>query len=365
MRKPPEAARILIVRRENIGDLVCTTPLISLIRQHFPHAHIACLVNTYNVHVLDNNPEVDVVHAYQKFRHTRSCVAAVGVFFSQLRLFFRLRWPRFDYAFLATTDFLDKDIRLLRAIGVRQIVAIAQGKNPLTHVDVAVPYSQPAPAHIVEQLCTLAAPFSLVGPLPPLTVKPDPRCAEDVRARCVDACLPAKGMLIGIHISSRSAVQRWPADSFATLIRALHAQHACRFLLFWSPGAADNQLHPGDDDKAAAILAMLADLPVAACPTTRLDELIAGLSLCDAVICSDGGAMHLAAGLQKPILALFGNADPARWRPWQVPHVLLRPESHIVADIHVEEAMQGFNRLLSAIPGDKSVFVSDSIAPAP
>jgi hypothetical protein len=36
-----------------------------------------------------------------------------------------------------------------------------------------------------------------------------------------------------------------------------------------------------------------------------LEQLMAGMSLCDALICSDGGAMHLAAGLDKPILAFF------------------------------------------------------------
>src|SRR5690349_13319469 len=39
--------RILIVRRDNIGDLVCTTPLIDALRAHLPKAWIAALVTTY------------------------------------------------------------------------------------------------------------------------------------------------------------------------------------------------------------------------------------------------------------------------------------------------------------------------------
>ena len=73
-------------------------------------------------------------------------------------------------------------------------------------------------------------------------------------------------------------------------------------------------------------------MPVAACPTEELAELIAGLSLCEAVICSDGGAMHLAAGLGKPILCLFGQSDATRWHPWGVPYELLQAESRDVAD---------------------------------
>lgn len=52
---------------------------------------------------------------------------------------------------------------------------------------------------------------------------------------------------------------------------------------------------------------------------------------------ADGGAMHIAAGLGKPIVCLFGDSDAARWHPWQVPYVLLQKESREVSDISVEE----------------------------
>ena len=41
-----QRSSILIIRRDNIGDLVCTTPLIGALRQSYPRAHIAALVNT-------------------------------------------------------------------------------------------------------------------------------------------------------------------------------------------------------------------------------------------------------------------------------------------------------------------------------
>jgi ADP-heptose:LPS heptosyltransferase len=89
----------------------------------------------------------------------------------------------------------------------------------------------------------------------------------------------------------------------------------------------------------------LPDLPLLALSTQRLPELIAGLSLCDRVVCSDGGAMHIAAALGKPIVCLFGNSDAARWHPWGVPHVVLQKESRNVADISVDEACAAFAQL--------------------
>jgi len=54
--------RILVVRRDNIGDLVCTTPLIDALRARHPGAHLAALVTTYNAAVLARNPALDAVH---------------------------------------------------------------------------------------------------------------------------------------------------------------------------------------------------------------------------------------------------------------------------------------------------------------
>jgi len=80
-------------------------------------------------------------------------------------------------------------------------------------------------------------------------------------------------------------------------------------------------------------------------PTGTLIELATGLSLVDIVICSDGGAMHIAAGLNKPIVCLFGDSSPDRWHPWFVPYKLLQKPSQNVSDIEVDEVIQALNKL--------------------
>jgi ADP-heptose:LPS heptosyltransferase len=119
--------------------------------------------------------------------------------------------------------------------------------------------------------------------------------------------------------------------------------------MFWSPGESDNPLHPGDDAKAEAIVHTLPSIPVLAYPTRELGQLIGGLSICDAIICSDGGAMHLAAGLGKPLLCLFGKSDATRWHPWGVPHRVLQPASLDVSDISTKDAMTAFAALLREV----------------
>ena len=116
-------------------------------------------------------------------------------------------------------------------------------------------------------------------------------------------------------------------------------------MLFWSPGDENNPHHPGDDQKAAELLAATAGLPVLPFPTENLESLIAGLSLCDSMICSDGGGMHLAAALGKPIVAMFGNSDAVRWRPWGVPYVVLQKQSRQVSDLSVDEVAAAWEGL--------------------
>jgi ADP-heptose:LPS heptosyltransferase len=85
-------------------------------------------------------------------------------------------------------------------------------------------------------------------------------------------------------------------------------------------------------------------------PTQTLPELIAALTECDALICADGGAMHLGAGLGLPIVCLFGNSGATRWHPWGVPYRLLQKPSFDVADIGVDEVVTAFNALKAGIP---------------
>ena len=67
--------------------------------------------------------------------------------------------------------------------------------------------------------------------------------------------------------------------------------------------------------------------------------MIAALSLAGRVICPDGGAMHLAAGLGKPIVALFGDSPVERWRPWGVPHRIVQPASRNLADLPLGDVL--------------------------
>jgi ADP-heptose:LPS heptosyltransferase len=196
--------------------------------------------------------------------------------------------------------------------------------------------------HQVENTFRLLHALGIDGAPPALKVVPDAALTGAWRQRLAGGA----GPVVGVHISAREADRRWPNRNFVELIQTLLAQDdTARVILSWAPGSRDNPRFPGDDDDARDIAAACASERLLAVPTAGLGDLIAGLAVCDQVICSDGGPVHLAAALGKPVVSLFGSERPELWHPWGVPYRLLQPASRHVRDIAVEEVLAGLRAL--------------------
>lgn len=316
--------RILVIRRDNIGDLVCATPLFAALRKRHPHAHIAALVNTYNAGVLTGNPDVDAVHVYTKLKHRDDSL--LGALSARLRLLRELQTPPFDYVLLAKAGFDRHGHTLASRIKPRSTI----GFGPGDRVDERL--------HEVEVLMKLAANLGVDEAPGPLRVYPQAERVAYWRGR-----LP-KEKCVAVHISAREPGRVWPAEKFISLIQGIGRPVA----LLWSPGAADDPRHPGDDERAAAIATRTGPaVRLVPAKTETLEDLVAVLSLCGAFIGPDGGAMHLATAVGLPVVALFENLPYKKrhWYPWQVPHEMVSPEARDVDGIEVAQVLGAWRRL--------------------
>ncbi len=330
---PPSS--FLVVRRDNIGDLVCTTPLIAALRQRYPQSWIGTLVNSYNAPVLAGNSDLDRVYAYTKLKHRAPGQSWLGSIAERLGMILELRRRKIHTVILAAPGSQASAERFARWVVPQQVLRADPARG----------------GHEVERIMScLPAWGSLLPDAVPCLVVAGPQQVQKLIAALPPVLRDTDGPLVALHISARKPSQRWPASRFAELARQLHLRWQARFLLFWSPGAADDPRHPGDDHKAAEILALTGDLPMHPIATSHLEELVAGLSLADRVVCSDGGAMHLAAGLGKPLVCFFGKSSAERWHPWGVPYQLLQPDSLDVSDIGVEAVVAAFAKLMDLPP---------------
>lgn len=333
---PAPGARILVIRRDNIGDLVCATPLFAALRKKHPRAHIAALVNSYNAGVLEGNPDLDAVHAYTKLKHRAPGESWLATVIASWRLFSALRVPPFDHVILAKSGFDSHGLAMARRIRARNIIGFA----PQEPVDQDM--------HEVEVMMKLGARIGVTEPPGPVRVFAAPDRVARWRSRFPDA----QRRWVALHISARKADKTWPAERFVEMARRLSADQTTGIVLLWSPGQADDPRHPGDDARAAAIAAAVgAGVLLVPARTESLEDLVAVLSLCRAFIGSDGGAMHIAAGLGLPIVALFENiaSKQRHWHPWRVPYEIVAPQTGDFTGIPVDHVAQAWTRLCARL----------------
>jgi ADP-heptose:LPS heptosyltransferase len=335
MSPMPAEPSFLVIRRDNIGDLVCTTPLLAALRSSFPRSWIGALVNSYTAPVLENNPDIDEVLSYDKAKHRSGDQSLLSVYWSRVRQIYRLRQRRIDYVLLAAPARQESAERMARLIRPRHVVGFA-GQGELIDVAATAPTTV---VHQVERTFSLLRALNIEGLPPPLKVVPASSLKERAASR-----LPANRPVVGLHLSAREADRRWPLAHFAGFARRLRADGAC-VLVTWAPGDSRNPRFPGDDSLAQSFLDDVGREGMVALATADLAELIAALSICDQVVCSDGGPVHLAAALGKPVLALFGHEDARLWHPWGVPFELLQKPSRRAQDITVDEVWSAWRRL--------------------
>jgi heptosyltransferase-2 len=94
--------------------------------------------------------------------------------------------------------------------------------------------------------------------------------------------------------------KRWPPQYYAELAQYLRAQGYA----VWLIGS------PKDKEVADKIIALGNEPCHNLCGVTDLTEAIALLSCADLVVSNDSGLMHIAAALNRPMVAIFGSSSP-------------------------------------------------------
>ncbi|CAM8366729.1 glycosyltransferase family 9 protein [Candidatus Methylopumilus planktonicus] len=315
---------ILIIRRDNIGDLLCTTPLMVGIKEQLKVNRLDVVTNAYVAPVLKGNAFIDTLYVYHKLKHGHT--SFFKVIYERLKLIFNLRQHHYDYILA----FDQRALNLTRYLRKNKVLTPIQDWTHQTEVERAWELGQ--------RLGLRGIPGSLAAPL--YYSSSDKKNAKT----------------IGIHISARRVRQQYPIAKWVKLIRALYDLDAnLTFHIFWSPGDNQNPMHPGDDEKANTLKNALKNYPVQFISTPTLESLMEGLQGCGSMIMSDGGAMHMAAALNRPIVALFGDSNPKRWRPWGVPYTIMQSKTEDVKDIEPSKIVDAWLNLINSIPTHKKI----------
>lgn len=283
----------LIVAPAWIGDAVLAQPLLERIAARDPAGTIDVLAPPWTLAVFRRMPQVAATLALP-FGHGELQLGGRRRFARGLR--------RYDRAIVLPNSLKSALVPwfagIPRRTGYRGEMRYGL-LNDMHRLD------QAALPRLVERYAALAQPRgeTLERPVP------DPRLAVDAASRAatlrkfgVDTAAPVAVLAPGAEYGP---AKRWPARHFAALARAF-AERGFRVWLLGSKA---------DAPVTAEIQRLCAGLCTDFAGRTSLDEAIDLISHAARVVTNDSGLMHVAAALDRPMVALFGSSSPAYTPP--------------------------------------------------
>ncbi len=296
--------KILILKPSSLGDVVHAMPVLRMLRRHLPESEIYWWIESGLAPLLEADPDLTGLVRFERKRWHRP---------ASWRLMWRnLSWARqqhFDWVVdlqgLARSAIFSWLANGKFTIGVDSPREGARGyydavvRRPSFHT------------HAVDW-------YLRALPLLGLPLRWDfdwiPRnntVAEAVRRKWTGD----HPHWIVIQPGARWLNKRWPAESFAELVKLLARKYpAFRFAILG--GAADADL-------TARVAAGAPERSLALAGKITLPEMIEWIRLSSLMVTNDTGPMHVAAALSKPLVGLFGPTEPTRTGPYrQLHHVL-------------------------------------------
>ncbi len=280
--------KILIRATNWVGDAIMALPALRAVRARFPEAEISILARPYVAFIYKNQQVCDNMMLVD---YKRDMVSEI-------------REQKFDKALLLQNAF--ESAWFAWRAGIPERIGYARDARSLL-LTKAVPVPKPGeiPAHEQYYYLELLRRASWLDSLPNETFigldvpqENRKRAAQFLRSNGVQP--DSLRIAIGAGASYGSA-KCWPPDRFADLANRLQALSAVDIILFGTRA---------EEPVSSAIATGMHRPPIDLTGKTPIDELPALLSQCHLFIGNDSGAMHVAAAVGLPVVAVFGPTDP-------------------------------------------------------
>jgi ADP-heptose:LPS heptosyltransferase len=298
LQRIPPVQKVAVLRATRIGDFICATPFLRLLRNALPQAHIT-LITLPVLHALaERLDSVDLVTdfpgypglAEQLFKPRRA-----------VRFLQDMQDRVFDLAIqVQGSGVYSNPFTLL--LGARYTAGFIRPEDPPGRLDAALPL--PVTGHEVQRVLAMAAFLGLPAGNGPLEYPL--RQTDHTQAAALLAGLEQP--LIGLHPSARDQSRRWPPPRFAAVGRALWERYGGTLV-----GLGESEEH----SLLAQILEQAAVPAVNLAGRTSLPVLGAVIQRLAVLVTNDTGPAHIAYALKIPAVVIFGGGDPQRYGPYQ------------------------------------------------
>ncbi len=310
--------RVLVVRLDNMGDVLLIGPAVQALAERLPGASITLLCSPAGAGAGELLPGVGecIVHEapwvdpWRRIPHDP---------IREMDAIARLRDRRFDAA-IVFTSFRQSSLPAaylcyLAGIPLRLGYSFDASGSLLTTRSIPGMES----IHEVERNLALVRAAGFAGHARNLAVD-IPDAARTTARRWVEEQIgPSRRPLMVVHPGCSMPARTYPPERFAQVIDQLVRDLDARIVV------------TGVESERFVVDAILDRLSARTRRSVHprvghwpLGQLAALLDMADLVITNNTGPMHLAAAVGTPSVVLFALTNPpGEWRPWNAPHRLL------------------------------------------
>ncbi len=301
--------RALVVKLRHHGDVLLTSPVFTVLKNHAPHIEIDALVYRATEEMLTLHPAIANVFAVDREWKKHG---PLHQFTQELRLIQMLRARDYDLLIHLTEH--ARGAWFSHLLGPRYGVAhdFPRKRGRLWRHSFSHLYKLPTtPRHTVEQHLDA---LRRIGVYPGaeerrLVLVPGPTAEQSVQAFAAQHGLAERGY-IHVHPTSRWLFKCWPEDNMVALIDALQRAGE-RVVVTAAPERAELEM-------IQRIVARLERPVLDLSGQLSLKQLAALTARAKCFVGVDSVPMHIAAAMQTPVVALFGPSNEQLWGPWQV-----------------------------------------------
>ncbi len=303
------AKRLLIIRLSAIGDVVRTMPAVKGLRERYPDAYIAWLVEEKSSDILVDCPYLDRVILFPRTQ----LVGKIGSRTRSLKEFVReLRRERFD----TVLDFhgIFKSGMLALLSGAKERIGFhrryTKEFNFLFINRAVVPPG--------ERINRFERNLSLVKSLDaaPSSLDVEIVVPDDVKRRVGEILEPfdRDKPLVAIHPTTSRPFKLWDSGNYAKVADKLMTDGVAQVLITCGPG---------ERDAAEQVVARMQSPPPPLVETGSLREYAWLVKEAALYFGGDTGPMHIASAMGTPVVAMFGPTDPVVNAPYRQPYRVL------------------------------------------
>lgn len=328
--------RVLIVRLDEIGDVVMTTPFLRELRRNLPDAWITLVIKPAVYNLVELSPYVSEVLTYDWRVNER--FANLRRHWRALRLAERFLWrrrfdlsilPRFDTDYYNAT-FVTYFSGASRRVGYSENVNINKKHfnkdydRLFTHLikDYSLKHEAARNLDVLRYLGGQVQEERLE-----VWLSHEDKEFADVFLQTHD--FKAGNILVAFAPGAGVSKRMWPLHNFVKLGKWLNRKYNCRIIVIGGQG---------DYSLGQELLHQLCDSAINAVGQVSLRQTCALLKHCHLYIGNDAGPMHLAAAVSIPVIEIschpingspFHFNSPQRFGPWGGGHHVLQPKNPI------------------------------------